>query len=49
MISEPANGRKCMKGYYTHRIPPMRFGHPYGHRKGDALQRIDTPKHYKSF
>jgi hypothetical protein len=38
-----------MKGYFTHRIPPIRFGHPYGHLKGDALQRIDTSKRYELF
>jgi len=49
MISKPANGHKCMIGYYTHRIHSIRFGHPYGHLKGDALQRIDTSKITKVF
>jgi len=49
MISKPANAHKRMEGYYTHRIHPIRFGHPYGHLKGDALQRIDTSKRYKRF
>ena len=35
--------------YFTHRVHATCFGHSYGHLKGGALQRTDTPKYYTSF
>jgi len=42
--SNPADARKCMRVYHTHRIPPTCFGHSCGHLQGGALHRIETWK-----
>ena len=47
--SKPKNAHKCMRVYYTYRIPSTCFGHSYGRLQGGALQKIDTSKYYGSF
>ena len=49
MKSKPANACKCMKPYYTHRIPFICFGHSCGLPQGGALQRTDTVKYDNVF
>jgi hypothetical protein len=47
-IKKTTNAHKCMKVYFTHRIPPTCFGQSCGHLEGSALRRIDTRKYYRS-
>ena len=40
MISKRTCAPKCVKVYYTQRIPPICFGHLCGYIQGCALNRI---------
>jgi hypothetical protein len=40
---------KCMKAYYTHRIPRKCFCHLCGHLQGGASRKIDITKHSRGF
>jgi len=42
-------GLKCVKLFYTHRVPPTSYGHSCGLPQGGRVQMLDKWKYYRLF